>query len=79
MKANEIQNTTDDIINKEIFIHNLADLLSQTKEKVQWISMSDNGEYVLVYFSDGTTLSVDIYGESYLGIAKVVIEEILNR
>lgn len=59
---------------RKIFVENLGDLLSQTREGVLGCELKEN-EIVEVTFTDGYVKKVNIDCDSYLAIIKDVIKQ----
>lgn len=79
MRANEtmaaFMDEQDAIHDREIFVHNLGWLLSQTRDGVvscELINAEQPGEYVLVTYRDGYTKKIGTYVDSYAAIIRDV-------
>ena len=84
MRANEtaaafVMSKEDATRDREQFVVNLGDLLSQTREKVSGCALIDAEkptEHVLVIFKGGGTRRINTYMDSYAAIIQDVIEGI---
>lgn len=82
MRANEtaaafVMSKEDAIRDREQFVVNLGDLLSQTREKVSGCALIDAErptEHVLVVFKGGGTRRINTHMDSYAAIIADVIE-----
>jgi hypothetical protein len=79
MRANETMaaylNDQDAIHDREIFVHNLGDLLSQTRDGVvscELIDAEKPTEHVLVTYKGGGTRKINTYMDSYAAIVRDV-------
>ncbi len=82
MRANEtmaaFMDEQDAIRDREQFVRNLGDLLSQTCDGVvscELINAEQPGEYVLVTYKGGGTRKIGTYMDSYAAI----IRDVANR
>ena len=82
MRANEtlagIMTTEGMICDREQFVRNLGDLLSQTRDGVvscELINAEQPGEYVLVTYKGGYTRKIGTYMDSYAAI----VRDVANR
>ena len=63
------------IHDREIFVHNLGELLSQTRDGVvscELIDAEKDTEHVLVTYKDGGTRMINTYMDSYAAIVRDV-------
>lgn len=79
MRANEtmaaFMNEQDAIHDREIFVHNLGWLLSQTRDGVlgcDLINAEQPDEFVLVTYKGGSTRMISTYMDSYAAIIRDV-------
>ena len=79
MRANEamaaFMSDEDAIHDREIFVHNLGELLSQTRDGVvscELIDAEKDTEYVLVTYRNGYTKKIGTYMDSYAAIIRDV-------
>ena len=79
MRANEsmamFMDEQDAIYDREIFVHNLGDLLSQTRDGVvgcELINAEQVGEHVLVTYKGGGTRRINTHMDSYAAIVRDV-------
>ena len=79
MRANEtmaaFMSEKDAIYDREIFVHNLGDLLSQTRDEVvscELIDAEKPSEHVLVTYKGGGTRKIGTYMDSYAAIIRDV-------
>lgn len=79
MKANEtiaaFMDEQDAIHDREIFVHNLGWLLSQTRDGVLGCDLINAGqpdEFVLVTYKGGGTRMINTYMDSYAAIVRDV-------
>ena len=79
MRANEtmaaFMDEQDVIFDREQFVRNLGDLLSQTRDGVvscELINAEQPGEHVLVTYRGGYTKRIDTYMDSYAAIVRDV-------
>lgn len=79
MRANEtmaaFMDEQDAIRDREQFVRNLGDLLSQTRDGVvscELINAGQPGEYVLVTYKGGGTRKIGTYMDSYAAIIRDV-------
>lgn len=63
-------------IDRALFVHNLGDLLSQTREGIQGCSLADDGEHVIIRYAHGSIRTVDIAMDSYIAIIRDVTKHI---
>lgn len=82
MRANEtmaaFMDEQDMIFDREQFVRNLGDLLSQTRDGVvscELINAEQPGEYVLVTYKGGGTRKIGTYMDSYAAI----VRDVANR
>ena len=82
MRANEtmaaFMGEQDMIFDREQFVRNLGDLLSQTRDGVvscELINAEQPGEYVLVTYKGGGTRKIGTYMDSYAAI----VRDVANR
>lgn len=63
---------------RDIFVRNLGELLSQTREHVVSTELHahDDDEYVTITFRGGNTKDVNVSMDSYLAIIKDVVRKI---
>lgn len=61
---------------KEMFVENLGELLSQTREDIISCELVDP-EHVVIHYKDGETQRVNVAGDSYTAIVKDVVNAIL--
>ena len=65
----------DAIRDREIFVHNLGELLSQTRDEVvscELIDAEKPSEHVLVTYRNGYTKKIGTYMDSYAAIVRDV-------
>ena len=79
MRANEVRaaymDEPDAIRDREIFVHNLGELLSQTRDGVMECELVDAekpSEHVLVTYRDGGMRMINTYMDSYAAIIQDV-------
>ena len=79
MRANEsmamFMDEQDAIHDREIFVHNLGELLSQTRDGVvscELVNAEQPGEHVLVTYKGGGTRKIGTYMDSYAAIVRDV-------
>lgn len=79
MRANEsmamLMDEQDAIHDREIFVHNLGELLSQTRDGVvscELIDAEKPSEHVLVTYKGGYTKRIGTYMDSYAAIIRDV-------
>ena len=79
MRANEtmamFMDEQDTIHDREIFVHNLGELLSQTRDGVvscELIDAEQPTEHVLVTYKGGGTRRICVHMDSYAGIIRDV-------
>ena len=79
MRANEtmaaFMDEQDVIFDREQFVRNLGDLLSQTRDGVvscELINAEQPGEHVLVTYKGGGTRKIGTYMDSYAAIVRDV-------
>ena len=79
MRANEsmamFMDEQDAIHDREIFVHNLGELLSQTRDGVvscELIDAEKPSEHVLVTYKGGGTRKIGTYMDSYAAIVRDV-------
>ena len=79
MRANEsmamLMDEQDAIHDREIFVHNLGELLSQTRDGVvscELIDAEKDTEHVLVTYRNGYTKKIGTYVDSYAAIIRDV-------
>ena len=79
MRANEtmaaFMDEQDAIHDREIFVHNLGELLSQTRDGVvscELVDAEKPSEHVLVTYKGGGTRKIGTYMDSYAAIVRVV-------
>ena len=79
MRANEamaaFMDERDAIHDREIFVHNLGELLSQTRDGVvscELIDAEKPSEHVLVTYRNGYTKKIGTYMDSYAAIVRDV-------
>ena len=77
--ANETQAmfVSDDLALKDRkqFVHNLGELLSQTRERIVGAELDDN-EIVTVIYTNGHTVAVNVNMDSYLAIVRDVTKNL---
>lgn len=77
--ANETQAmfVSDDLALKDRkqFVHNLGELLSQTRERIVGAELDDN-EIVTVTYTNGHTVAVNVNMDSYLAIVRDVTKNL---
>lgn len=77
--ANETQAmfVSDDLALKDRkqFVHNLGELLSQTRESIVGAELDDN-EIVTVTYTNGHTVAVNVNMDSYLAIVRDVTKNL---
>lgn len=77
MKANEVSaafmSNEEAYKDKELFVHNLGELLQQTREDIVACELSLN-DYVIVTYKGGLQTWVNINCDSYLAIIYDVIK-----
>ena len=75
VRANETQAmfVSDDLALKDRkqFVHNLGELLSQTRERIVGAELDDN-EIVTVTYTNGHTVNINVNMDSYLAIVRDV-------
>ena len=76
-RANEtmaaFMDVQDAIHDREIFVHNLGELLSQTRDGVlscELVDAEQPGEHVLVTYKGGGTRKIGTYMDSYAAIVR---------
>ena len=81
MRANEsmamFMDEQDAIHDREIFVHNLGELLSQTRDGVvscELIDAEKPTEHVLVTYKGGGTRKIGTYMDSYAAIVRDVAQ-----
>lgn len=57
------------------FVHNLGELLSQTRERIVGAELDDN-EIVTVTYTNGHTVTINVNMDSYLAIVRDVIKNL---
>lgn len=62
------------IEDRKLFVQNLGELLSQTRQGILSCSLSDDGNTVTVMSKGGSTLEVNVHMDSYFAIIKDVIK-----
>ena len=79
MRANEAKamfmDEQDAIRDREIFVHNLGDLLSQTRDGVvscELVDAEKDTEHVVVTYRNGYTKKIGTYMDSYAAIIRDV-------
>ena len=79
MKANEVNaafmSHKDALLDRKLFVSNLGELLSQTRERIVSAYLDDN-EIVHVVDKDGQELKVNVSMDSYFAIIKDVIRAV---
>lgn len=79
MKANEVNaafmSPKSALIDRKLFVSNLGDLLSQTRERIVSAHLDDN-EIVHVVGNGGQELKVNVNMDSYFAIIKDVIRAV---
>lgn len=79
MKANEVNaafmSPKSALIDRKLFVSNLGDLLSQTRERIVSAHLDDN-EIVHVVGKGGQELKVNVNMDSYFAIIKDVIRAV---
>lgn len=60
---------------RKLFVHNLGELLSQTREDVISCELDDN-EIVTITYKGGGTHKVNVYMDSYTAIIRDVAKEV---
>lgn len=77
--ANETQAmfVSDDLALKDRkqFVHNLGELLSQTRERIVGAELDDN-EIVTVTYTNGHTVAINVNMDSYLAIVRDVTKNL---
>lgn len=77
--ANETQAmfVSDDLALKDRkqFVHNLGELLSQTRERIVGAELDDN-EIVTVTYTNGHTVTINVNMDSYLAIVRDVTKNL---
>lgn len=73
-KANENSSLYND---KELFVHNLGVLLSQTRENIKGCELVDFDTVMVLYRDTDYTLSVNITADSYTAIVYDVTKRIM--
>lgn len=77
--ANETQAmfVSDDLALKDRkqFVHNLGELLSQTRERIVGAELDDN-EIVTVTYTNGHTVIINVNMDSYLAIVRDVTKNL---
>ena len=58
------------IEDRKLFVRNLGELLSQTRQGILSCSLSDDGNTVTVLSRNGATLDVNVHMDSYFAIIK---------
>lgn len=83
MKANETMafymSDAEAIEDRELFVHNLGWLLSQTREGVlscELINAEQEGEHVLITYRNGCKERVNVHMDSYAAIIRDVTKHI---
>lgn len=79
IRANEaaaaFMNPVDAICDREIFVHNLGELLSQTRDRVAsctLIHAEEPDEHVIVAYKGGGIRRINTYMDSYAAIVRDV-------
>lgn len=79
MKANEVNaaymSPKDALLDRKLFVSNLGDLLSQTRERIVSAYLDDN-ETVHVVDKGGQELKVNVSMDSYFAIIKDVVRAV---
>lgn len=79
VRANETQAmfVSDDLALKDRkqFVHNLGELLSQTRERIVGAELDDN-EIVTVTYTNGHTVNINVNMNSYLAIVRDVTKNL---
>ena len=79
MKANEVNaafmSPKSALIDRKLFVSNLGDLLSQTRDRIVSAHLDDN-EIVHVVGNGGQELKVNVNMDSYFAIIKDVIRAV---
>lgn len=79
MKANEVNAASmspkDALLDRKLFVSNLGDLLSQTRERIVSAYLDDN-EIVHVVDKGGQELKVNVSMDSYFAIIKDVVRAV---
>lgn len=57
------------------FVHNLGELLSQTRERIVGAELDDN-EIVTVTYTNGHTVTINVNMDSYLAIVRDVTKHL---
>lgn len=57
------------------FVHNLGELLSQTRERIVGAELDDN-EIVTVTYTNGHTVTINVNMDSYLAIVRDVTKNL---
>lgn len=74
-RANEVSamfmNDADALEDRKLFVQNLGDLFSQTREQVAEMYLDDNEIVTIVYYG-GTTKRVNVRLDSYAAIVRDV-------
>lgn len=77
--ANETQSmfVSDDLALKDRkqFVHNLGELLSQTRERIVGAELDDD-EIVTVTYTNGHTVTINVNMDSYLAIVRDVTKNL---
>jgi hypothetical protein len=72
--ANEV--TEISIEDAKLFVHNLGELLSQTREGIKSCELSDKGIVIITYKRTENKKEVNVSGDSYMAIIKEVVKSL---
>lgn len=78
-KANEVlaayMNDEDALKDRKLFVHNLGELLKQTRNGIISVELDDN-EIVTITYKGGGTHTVNVNMNSYTAIIKDVVKHV---
>lgn len=81
VKADEVSaafmTNEDALKDRKLFVHNLGEILSQTREGILGASLDDE-EFVTVLYKRGDPIRVNVNMDSYFAIIKDVVKAIDN-
>ena len=63
------------LTDRKQFVHNLGELLSQTRERIVGAELDDN-EIVTVTYTNGHTVTINVNMDSYLAIVRDVTKNL---
>ena len=65
-------NSESDSITKEMFVQELGELLSHTREQVNKCTLSEDGNHVIITYDNGYERNVNIECDGWLAIIRDV-------